>query len=455
MPGTAPTGWVLDTRAGITRSIVGSGIEDGIPYVDVRWQGTATEASPNPYEIFRAHNPALIPAVQGDVFTSTVYFRLTAGSFAGLSTLTWRLRGYTTGLVATGSNAFQNIVTVNDAPLASQRITVTNTLDSATAACVGGALWAYWPNGAVLDFTLRIGFPVTNRGAASLLDTVPIATLAARVGTTPQYGLLGLMREESTTNAIQNPRGEGAVAGTPGTAPTQHGFISTTGSGLTRTISTGVQNGLAYVDYTYVGTATAADFVIVGLSSSGALPAVAGNLANGSVFVSVFGSALPNAAKLRIVEEGAAVFSVTDTPLSVTAAPSVLRTSRTLVSRTITDGSTTSGSMSILADNTIGQALNFTIRVAGAQLVKNAPHSSLILPPVSSPAASTRAAEVLTLPDVSNGNYKVKIRAGSNTEYTNLGVAATGGTGLNVAWAAEAVAANESVVKSVVISPNI
>ena len=79
--------------AGITTTQVGSGTEFGQPYIDIRWQGTATAAGAL---VFRqgspvSYNPAVHAAVTpGLVYTASVGYRLIAGT-APAATLTARL----------------------------------------------------------------------------------------------------------------------------------------------------------------------------------------------------------------------------------------------------------------------------------------------------------------------------------------------------------------------------
>ena len=68
----------------------------------------------------------------------------------------------------------------------------------------------------------------------------------------------GLLIEEQRTNSIRNNTMQGAVAGTPGTLPTNwQTFTSLTG--LTREIvGTGTENGITYIDIKLSGTPSAA-----------------------------------------------------------------------------------------------------------------------------------------------------------------------------------------------------
>lgn len=79
--------------AGITTTQVGSGTEFGQPYIDIRWQGTATAAGTLSFRQGAAvtYNPAVHAAVTpGLVYTASVGYRLIAGT-APTATLTIRL----------------------------------------------------------------------------------------------------------------------------------------------------------------------------------------------------------------------------------------------------------------------------------------------------------------------------------------------------------------------------
>jgi hypothetical protein len=70
----------------------------------------------------------------------------------------------------------------------------------------------------------------------------------------------GFLVEESRTNSVRNNTMVGAVAGTPGTLPTNWSG-STTGAGVTREIvGTGTENGVQYIDIKVSGTTTGALF---------------------------------------------------------------------------------------------------------------------------------------------------------------------------------------------------
>lgn len=387
--------WIYNNFAGWTRQVLAVGVQDGIAYADIRFQAAASPAqcALDVCTAVGASSPTVAPSqtVCGEIGVQVVAGSADAGAGVRLNIQSRSAAG---GFVANNLSGYQAVgVTMTrirysvGVSASAARFTMQLYLDSRG-------------DGRPVDMTLRIQFPVVNLGATYLTDIVPLATLAARVGTTPQYGLLGLMHEEATTNALANPRGEGAVAGTPGTVPTSWGFITTTGTGLTRTIAAGVENGIAYTDFRYAGTAGAANLVILGLNAAATLPCVAGETASASAYVSVFGPNLPTTTVIRVTERNASVFTATDITIPQTATAQPLVPNRRTVTRLFTDGSTTDALGIIICANTNGQVLDFTIRVGFPQLEKpvTLTPTSVMLPPVSTPGASTRNRESLQLP---------------------------------------------------------
>lgn len=285
---------------------------------------------------------------------------------------------------------------------------------------------------------------LTRAGAAWDFD--PAGTLAEVAANQPRVDydpatllVRGLLVEQQAVNLFPNPRMQGAVAGTPGTPPSTTGFISGSGSGITRQISVGVQDGIAFTDFRFFGTATAANLVLVGLLANLTCPAVAGETVTGSAFVCIFGPNLPNAGSaLRLVEGGASVFSATDVAISQGASAPALRSVRTSVTRTLTDASTTDARLNVVTGNSNGQVLDFTVRVGGTQIVKAAPALSPSFPPVGTPGASARAADDLAATDTSGwfnpaaGTFVMDFTPGQTTSPAHRGLLTVDdGTGAN------------------------
>jgi hypothetical protein len=79
-PGAVPANMTLGT-AGLTETIVGTGLEFGLPYIEVRFQGTATGSQFNFFPGLAAHTPA----AAGQNWTASFFARLVGGSAANIN----------------------------------------------------------------------------------------------------------------------------------------------------------------------------------------------------------------------------------------------------------------------------------------------------------------------------------------------------------------------------------
>ena len=73
-PGTLPTNWVNLNSGGLTRTVVGVGTENGLPYIDVRHNGTATSNGNN----FSSELPSGISASSNQVWANSAYVKIIA-----------------------------------------------------------------------------------------------------------------------------------------------------------------------------------------------------------------------------------------------------------------------------------------------------------------------------------------------------------------------------------------
>ena len=168
-PGTAPTNWFGNsTASGITRQIVGTGIEDGIAYIDYRIAGTTTGA------LFFSIGPepaTAVAATNGQTWTFSSYARVVAGSFANFTQLNYYIVFNNSG--GTGVQFFTGGIAPTSAALRTQRFTRVATASNATTAFVQPAFQFEALTGAVIDVTLRIGLPQLEQGvfASSVIPT--------------------------------------------------------------------------------------------------------------------------------------------------------------------------------------------------------------------------------------------------------------------------------------------
>jgi hypothetical protein len=176
--GAIPTNWAftVNTTTGLTREVVSIATDNGIPRIRLRLSGTAVGAGS--FAINFDTNTAMTAAVNS-VWTLSMYRRLQAGSFAGLTPANGMfLLSYN----AAGSGSHASTSQVRSEPVATsaalntQRITLTGTLSNALTERVNGGLFWAIADGAAIDITLDIGLPQLELGAFA---TSPILTTGA------------------------------------------------------------------------------------------------------------------------------------------------------------------------------------------------------------------------------------------------------------------------------------
>lgn len=121
--GQLPTGWgFAQSQPGITATLVGSGTERNLNYIDIRFAGTST--APNRF-LIQPKNPGSYTTADGETYTISIYAKLISGTVpaglvlnfniaslvaANLTSVDSTLRRYTgTGTVVTGGTVFPRI----------------------------------------------------------------------------------------------------------------------------------------------------------------------------------------------------------------------------------------------------------------------------------------------------------------------------------------------------------
>ena len=173
-PGTDPTGWSVSlSTSGLTKSIVGTGTQDGVAYTDIRLNGTAAASSVVSVITGQVSDS---PAVVGEVWTSSAFLAMPAGSTNGLSALPM------SGILEFDSE-HSNVAGANSSSIATltgslQRISYTRTLTGGTTAFIRSHVRIDVTSGQAIDITLRIGWPQMEKLPAA---TSPIPTTTAAV----------------------------------------------------------------------------------------------------------------------------------------------------------------------------------------------------------------------------------------------------------------------------------
>jgi hypothetical protein len=414
-PGTLPTNWSF-SGAGSNIEVVGTGSENDINYIDVRFSGTATNTNLN------FESTTLASASQ--VWAASSYFKLISGTFTGNWRLTCNEFASGGGFLRTG---LAQTFTPTNAGLSTQRVagSFTTGVSTATISVLLNCLSSTTP----IDFTLRIGLPQLEQGSVAT-SAIPTSTAAVTVNTTES---LGLLVEDQRTNSIRNNTMVGAVAGTPGTSPTNWTLGSL--SGLTQTIvGTGTESGIAYIDIRIFGTTSSALFFGVRPENITVVAATPNSIWTSTFYVRLVGGSLTNVTGIKNVltnfnSSGAALNQYAVALLTPTsAALATQRYSLSTTSATFADATTAFVISALQVEANSGAAIDITLRIGLPQLEQGAFATSVI---PTTTAAATRAADVASITGSNFGTTRTNLLlrseaiatspwfAGANTTLTN------------------------------------
>ena len=159
-PGTDPTGWSVATIGGLTKTVVGIGTANGIPYVDYRFNAAAATAG-NLNFIMSASGTSGLPVIANTVYTMASNIAFVAGSFSGIGggLTSANLNQYNASGTSLGTLFVDRVglmlFTIGD-PLGKNRVAYTFAATASTAAFVQPFMRMGVAAGPV-DFTVRIG----------------------------------------------------------------------------------------------------------------------------------------------------------------------------------------------------------------------------------------------------------------------------------------------------------
>lgn len=168
--GTMPTNWQTVTT-GLTRTIVATGTENGLPYIDLRFQGTTGGTSGS--IIFESGQG--IAAVNGQTWAGSCSVSLVGGSLTNVDTqsLTAQINDSGGSFLANqgGGASLTGLLTATPV-----RFSGTTTIANASTAYIQPKIVFGWSSGVAVDFTLRLAAPQYELGAFA---TPPILTTSA------------------------------------------------------------------------------------------------------------------------------------------------------------------------------------------------------------------------------------------------------------------------------------
>jgi hypothetical protein len=228
---------------------------------------------------------------------------------------------------------------------------------------------------------------------------------------------LGLLVEEQRTNSIRNNTMVGAVAGTPGTLPTN--WSASLAGGLSREVlSIGQANGINYIDLRVFGTTTNANLALnLTFEPVSGAASASGQAWAESVYLSIVGGSLSGVANTRLYLSSTngtselAYYNLGDmaltsalTRFSGTASPA-------------TAGMTAVRPMLWVQHSGIGSAIDITLRIGLPQLEQGAFATSVI---PTTTATVTRSADVAS---ISGSNFSSWYRQDEGTVFASTRLA--------------------------------
>jgi hypothetical protein len=431
-PGTLPTNWSTSLSAA-TRTVEEANYRNGVPYTRVRFSGGAN----NDTEFLILEESTAATAVQGDVLTLSLGLRLAAGSLAGLQRIELRIDEQDiNGNFLQSSSILTDAIEggLDELP---RRFFGTYTMLNASAAFARPVIrLVYASSGAsAADYTLEVDAPQLEQASAPSSPILPAigtpgASTRATETVTPLVSVnrasrksnagewdgtnggavgayreylpnvpavtgKGLLVEEATTNQIRNPRAEGAVAGTPGTLPTNWDIAA---AGTTRSVvGSGYENGWSYVDVRFTGTLSGT--LQIRFDTSTAISAVQNDDIAMSVGIRLVGGSAPSSDFGLAISEfnGAASFLARTTLATVSG---VSGSHARFAGASSVQEATAATVRPELTYFAASESVDFTLRIYAPQLEQKAYPTSPILPPKDAPGAATRAADVI---EVSEG----------------------------------------------------
>jgi hypothetical protein len=233
----------------------------------------------------------------------------------------------------------------------------------------------------------------------------------------------GLLIEEQRTNSIRNNTAQDAVAGTPGTLPTN--WSVAVASGLTtNVIGTGISAGVSYIDLQIVGTSNSTSYILA-FESNSQIAALQNQNWSESLWIAHVAGSFANisATSLNIRQSNSAGSQVAATVITLSQPTSTFaRVSGTATFSEVTTAFVTPGFRLTITN---GAAIDITLRIGLPQLELGAFATSVI---PTTTTALTRNADVATMTGTNFSSWynqsegTLYAEGENNTGATTLGI---------------------------------
>lgn len=263
-----------------------------------------------------------------------------------------------------------------------------------------GAQYTIWETGVgLVSKTFSDIITFTRASTGTFFNSAGVLTSAAvdapRFDYNPStLAAQGLLIEESRTNSIRNNTMVGAVAGTPGTAPTNWS-VSGLGTLTQQVVGTGTSNGITYIDVRFSGT-TSTTQLVIRFDVTGAIAASNGQSWAISAWLAVVGGSTANTNTYTLATNlfDAGSVYLGEGPSINLASPPTSTFTRYSGAGTIATANTASIRPYFYVLFASGVAVDFTLRIGLPQLELGAFATSVI---PTTTTALTRAADVASV----------------------------------------------------------
>jgi hypothetical protein len=253
--------------------------------------------------------------------------------------------------------------------------------------------------GVVVSYTASTQVLVVNVASvvgSGTYATWQVSNLMPRLDFNPStLAAQGLLIEESRTNSIRNNTMVGAVAGTPGTLPTNWA-VSGLGTLTQQVVGTGTSNGVTYIDVRFSGT-TSTTQTTVRLEANNVIAAANGQTWTQSSWTAMVGGSTSNITQIGLStllwDSGGSFLGSIPFP-SGFVANTTSSLIRVTPSGTIATVGTAFAQPQIYLTFASGVAIDVTLRIGLPQLEQGAFATSVI---PTTTTALTRAADVASV----------------------------------------------------------
>lgn len=251
-----PTNTGIAHNNGLSAQIIGTGIESGLDYIDVRWFGT-----PNANGNFARFQPMVtggVAANPGDNWTQSIYIKWVAGDFTNIGVLFLEVAESDANRTFIGNHAVNITPNAVDS-LGNQRFTNTLLGLKTGTAFVACDLGFSYTAGDAIDITLRFAGPQLEIGdSATDLILPPIGTVETETRATTASGTAAIAAE-AVASGSSTVAGVGAsLMSAVGTAV---GTSTANGAGpnaeLSAATATGTSTALAHGEADVITVASA------------------------------------------------------------------------------------------------------------------------------------------------------------------------------------------------------